>query len=158
MIFGQEQRENNNNITRNSSRSDILALLTLLSVDSSSTVLLRVLSLTRVQVRNFPLLHLPKWLSLVHGQLAMSLQHVKKLVICKCFCLFDIKQWSVLSEVLPSPSQKFILEKIQLGVNIHQNNRITTGLNIFSILEDLLKMAFVNVTETSSRLHFRERF
>ena len=130
----------------------------MLSADSSSTVLLRVLSLTRVQVRNFPLLHLPKWLCLDREQLAMSLQHVKKLVICKCFCLFDIKQWSVLSEVLLSPSQKFILEKIQLGVNIHQKNKITTGLNIFSILEDLLKMALVNVIETSSRYHFREHF
>ena len=130
----------------------------MLSADSSSTVLLRVLSLTRVQVRNFPLLRLPKWLCLDREQLAMSLQHVKKLVICKCFCLFDIKQWSVLSEVLLSPSQKFILEKIQLGVNIHQKNKITTGLNIFSILEDLLKMALFNVIETSSRYHFREHF
>ena len=130
----------------------------MLSADSSSTVLLRVLSLTRVQVRNFPLLHLPKWLCLDREQLAMSLQHVKKLVICKCFCLFDIKQWSVLSEVLLSPSQKFILEKIQLGVNIHQKNKITTGLNIFSILEDLPKMALFNVIETSSRYHFREHF
>ena len=55
--------------------------------------------LTKVQVRNFPLLHFPRWLCLVHGKLAMSLWRVKRSVICKCqcFCLFDIQQWSVLS-------------------------------------------------------------
>ena len=99
MIFGWEQGEENSNITRNSSRSDILTLLTMLSADVKSVVLLRVPSLTKVQVRNFPLLHFPKWLCLVHGQLAISLRCVKRLVICKCQCfyLFDIQQWSVLS-------------------------------------------------------------
>ena len=99
IIFGQEQREENNNITRNSSRSDNSTLLTLLSADAkSSTVLLRVPSLTKVEGRNFSLLHFPRWLCLVYGQLAMSLQQVKRSVICKCkcFCLFDIQQWSVL--------------------------------------------------------------
>ena len=72
MIFGCERREENNNITRNASRSDILTLLTLLSADTKSAVLLRVPSLTKVEVRNFPLLHFPRWLCLVHGQLAMS--------------------------------------------------------------------------------------
>ena len=53
---------------------------------------------------------------LVHGQLAMSLRHVKMSVICKChcFCLFNIQQWSVLS-----PSQKFSLEEIQLIFNCY---------------------------------------
>ena len=89
----------NNNITRNLSRSDILTLVTLLSADAKSAVLLMVPSLTKVKVRNFPLLHFPKWLCLVHGQLAMSLRRVKMPVICKCqcFCLFDIHQWSILS-------------------------------------------------------------
>ena len=89
----------NNNITRNLSRSDILTLLTLLSADAKSAVLLMVPSLIKVQVRNFPLLHFSKWLCLVHGRLAMSLRRVKRPVICKfqCFCLFDIHQWSVLS-------------------------------------------------------------
>ena len=89
----------NNNITRNSSRSNILILLTLLSAVTKLAVLLRVLPLTKVQLRNFPLLHFTKWLCLVLGQLAMPLRRVTKLIICKCQCfyLFDIQQWSVLS-------------------------------------------------------------
>ena len=89
----------NNNITRNSSRSNILILLTLLSAVTKLAVLLRVLPLTKVQLRNFPLLHFTRWLCLVLGQLAMPLRRVKKLIICKCQCfyLFDIQQWSVLS-------------------------------------------------------------
>ena len=89
----------NNNITRNSSRSNILILLTLLSAVTKLAVLLRVLPLTKVQLRNFPLLHFTKWLCLVLGQLGMPLRRVKKLIICKCQCfyLFDIQQWSVLS-------------------------------------------------------------
>ena len=89
----------NNNITRNSSRSNILILLTLLSAVTKLAVLLRVLPLTKVQLRNFQLLHFTKWLCLVLGQLAMPLRRVKKLIICKCQCfyLFDIQQWSVLS-------------------------------------------------------------
>ena len=89
----------NNNITRNSSRSNILILLTLLSAVTKLAVLLRVLPLTKVQLRNFPLLRFTKWLCLVLGQLAMPLRRVKKLIICKCQCfyLFDIQQWSVLS-------------------------------------------------------------
>ena len=89
----------NNNITRNSSRSNILILLTLLSAVTKLAVLLRILPLTKVQLRNFPLLHFTKWLCLVLGQLAMPLRRVKKLIICKCQCfyLFDIQQWSVLS-------------------------------------------------------------
>ena len=77
----------------------MLTLLTLLSVNAKSTVLLKVLSLTKVQVHNFPLLYFPKWLYLVYRQLAMSPRHVKRSVIYKgqCFCLFDIQQWSVLS-------------------------------------------------------------
>ena len=49
----------NNNIIRNSSRSDILTLLSLLSAHAKSAVLLKVPSLTKVQVRNLPLLHFP---------------------------------------------------------------------------------------------------
>ena len=49
----------NNNIIRNSSRSDILTLLSLLSAHAKAAVLLKVPSLTKVQVRNLPLLHFP---------------------------------------------------------------------------------------------------
>ena len=52
-------REKNNNITRNSSRFYILTLLTLLSADAKSGLYLRVSSLTKVEVRNFLLLHFP---------------------------------------------------------------------------------------------------
>ena len=121
IIFGWEQREENNRITRNSSRSDILTLLTLLSADARSAVLLRVLSLTKAEVRNFPLLCFPKWLCLVHGQLAMSLRRVKGSVLCKCqcFCLSYIQQWPVLSYVLLSLSHKFPIEEIQLSVKYY---------------------------------------
>ena len=98
MIFGWKQREENNKIARNASRSDILTL-TLLSADAKSTVLLRVPSSTKVEERNFSL-HFLRWLCLIHGQLAMFPQLVKRLVIfkCQCFCLFDIQQLSVLSK------------------------------------------------------------
>ena len=60
MIFGWKLRNENNNIKRISSRSDILTLLTLLSADAKSAVLLRVPSLTKVELRNSPLLFFPK--------------------------------------------------------------------------------------------------
>ena len=58
-------------------RSDISTLLKLLSVDAKSAVLLRVPSLTKIKVRIFTLIHFSKWLCLIHGQLAMSLQREK---------------------------------------------------------------------------------
>ena len=44
MIFGWEQREENNNVTRNASRSDICTLLTLLSGDATSVVVNQIWS------------------------------------------------------------------------------------------------------------------
>ena len=87
-------KRKNNNITINLSRSDILTSLTLLSADAKLTllcVLLRVL-LTKDKVCNFPLLHFPRWFCLIHGQLGMSLECLKRSVMfkCQCFCLFDI--------------------------------------------------------------------
>ena len=78
---------------------NIINILTFLSADAKSAILLRVPSLTKVEVRNFPLLNFPRWFRKVNGQLAMSLRRVKRLVICKFqwFCFFDIQQWSVLS-------------------------------------------------------------
>ena len=70
---------------------NIIIILTWLSADAKSAILLRVPSSTKVQVCNFSLLHFPRWLCLVKFQ---------------CFCLFDIQHWSVLSYVLLSPSQK----------------------------------------------------
>ena len=57
---------------------NITNILTLLSADEKSAILLRVPSLIKVEVRNFPLLHFPRWFCLVNGQLAMSLRRVKK--------------------------------------------------------------------------------
>ena len=71
----------------------------MLNADAKSAILLRVPSLTKVEVCNFPLLHFPRWFCLVNGQLAMSQRRVERLVICKIqyFCFFNIQQWSVLS-------------------------------------------------------------
>ena len=71
---------------------NIINILTLLSADKKLAILLRVLSWTKVEVRNFPLLHCPRWFCLVNGQLALSLQRVERSVIRKfqCLCLFDI--------------------------------------------------------------------
>ena len=49
MIFRWEEWEENNNITRKASRSDLLTLLTLLSADAKSAVVLRVPSLTKAK-------------------------------------------------------------------------------------------------------------
>ena len=70
----------------------IVNVLTLLSADMKSAILLRVPSLTRVEERNFRLLHFPRLFCLVNGQLSMSLRRVKRSVICKfqCFWLFNI--------------------------------------------------------------------
>ena len=51
-FYGWEQREENINITRNASRSDVLTLLTLPSANVKSTVLLRVPSLIKVEELN----------------------------------------------------------------------------------------------------------
>ena len=59
MIFGWEQEEENNIITRNTSRSDI-NILTLLSADAKSAILLRDPSLTKFEVRNLQFLHFPQ--------------------------------------------------------------------------------------------------
>ena len=61
---------------------NIINILTWLSADAKSAILLRVPSSTKVQVCNFSLLHFPRWLCLVKFQ---------------CFCLFDIQQSLVLS-------------------------------------------------------------
>ena len=60
--------EENNNTTRNSTRSDILTLLALMSADAKSAEPQRVSSLTKVEVHNLLLLHFPKWFCLGHGQ------------------------------------------------------------------------------------------
>ena len=102
-------------------QSDILKLLPLLSADAKSAVVLMVPPpLTKVEVRNFPLLHFPRSLYLI----AMSLQRVKESVIYKsqCFCLFDNQKWSVLSWATFSITESTtppLLNKIQLSVDCY---------------------------------------
>ena len=55
--FRVRAKNGNNNIARNPSRLNILTLL--LSADAKSAVLLRVSSLAKVEVHNFPLLLIP---------------------------------------------------------------------------------------------------
>ena len=97
--FEVRKKGENDNITKKSSRSDVLTLLTLVRTYEKWAVVLSVPSLTKVEVGNFPLLHCPRWLCLIHGQFDISLRRVKRSVIYKyqCFCLFDIQEWSVLS-------------------------------------------------------------
>ena len=72
MVFGREQREEEQHHYKNASRSDISTLLRLLSPDAKSAVFMRVLSLTKVEVCNFPLLTFPRWLCLIHEQFDVS--------------------------------------------------------------------------------------
>ena len=78
---------------------NIINILTLLSADAKSATLLRARTLTKVKVRNLPLLDFVRRVCLVNGQLVTSLGLVKRSVICEfqCFCLFNIQHWSVLS-------------------------------------------------------------
>ena len=115
IIFEWEQREKNNNITRNSSTSDVLTLLTLLSADEKSAVLLTVPSLTNVEVCIIPLVHFPKWLSLVYGQLATFPGHVKR-----SYVNANVSVSSIFSNGFP-------LEEIQLNVDCYVCN-----LNFYS--------------------------
>ena len=57
---------------------NIINILILLSANAKSAVLLKSSVITKVEVCNFPLLHIPRCLCLVNGQLAMSLRHVKR--------------------------------------------------------------------------------
>ena len=78
---------------------NIINILTLLSADAKSATLLRARTLTKVKVRNLPLLDFVRRVCLVNGQLVTSLGRVKRSVICEfqCFCLFNSQHWSVLS-------------------------------------------------------------
>ena len=130
----------------------------MLSADAKSAVLLRVLSLTKIEVHNFPWLHFPRWLSLVHGQLAMSLRRVIRSIICKCMMLmflpprystmvsFFLSTTFSVTEIPPrGDSAKCQL----LQIFIYQNSKSIIGLDIYSLLEEsvevLLKMFLINV-------------
>ena len=98
-------RKTTNNITRNASSSginifNIIDILTLLSPAAKLAVLLRIPLLIKVEVSNFSLLHIPKWLCLVHHrQFAISLQRVKRSVIYKFPC-FSVRYSTMVSFIL----------------------------------------------------------
>ena len=109
-------------------------------------------SLTKVEVRHFPLLHFPR-------ELAMSLRRVNRSVICKCqyFCHFDIQHSQLYRKYYflchrNSPSKRFSEVSIatsSFSIFIYQNTKSSTGLNIYNILEEcrkaLLKMFLIDV-------------
>ena len=93
--FMWEQKEENNNIIRNASISDILTLLILLSADAKLPVVLRVPSLITVGVRNFSLLHFRRWLCLIHGQFIMSLQCLCNVMSLQCYVSANVSVSSI---------------------------------------------------------------
>ena len=116
----------------------------MLHADAKSSVLLRVPPLTKVAVRNFPLLHFSRWICLIHGQLVMPLQRVKRSVICKCqcFCLLIFKngQFYLKHHFIRhrnSPLEEIPLRSIAASLFtffFHQNTRSATFIYIYSIL------------------------
>ena len=77
-------------------------------------------------------------------------------------CQFYIKYYFLLHINLSSKRFSVSIVRSLFLIFLHQNTKSTAGLNIYSILEEhpkgLLKMFLINVTETSSRRHFREHF
>ena len=116
-------------------------------------------SLTKVEVFNFPLLHFPTWLCLVHGQLVMSLGRVKRFIYVNA----NVSVSSVLINGQfylnyyflhhrNSSSKRFSQMSIATSLFlmfIHQNTKSTTGLNIYNHLQErpkaLLKMSLIDV-------------
>ena len=111
---------------------NIINILILLSADAKPAILLRVSSLTKVEVRNFPLLHFPIWFCLVNGQLAMSLRRVNQ-----CSCLFDIQQWSVLSFILNTTFS--ITEIPPIPHSLKRFSYVSTATSPFPFFTKMLK-------------------
>ena len=135
-------------------------ILTLLSADAKSAVLLRVSSLTKVEVRNFPLLHYSRWVCFVDGQLAMSLRRVKRSVICKfhCFSLhYSIRVISVLSTTFSVTEIFPLKESIAMSL-FAIFTKMLKALQFFIFVafgERPLKMFVVDVNRLMSpRRHF----
>ena len=119
VIFRWEQREGNRNIRRNASASVISPLLTLLSAHAESAVVLKVLSLTKVEVPNFSLLLFSILLCLIHGQVSVTLQSMKRSVICECQCFFVssiIKNGKLYLKYHLLCHSNFLFEQIQLSL------------------------------------------
>ena len=105
--------------TRNWSRSGILTLLTLLSADAKSPVLLRVSSLTKVWSTQFSVATICKWLCLVHQQLAMRLWHVKSFILSTSFSVTEIPPWRVSAKCqLLCLYSQFSLTKILKAIQV----------------------------------------
>ena len=129
IIFESEQREKNSNITRNSSTS--LTLLTLLSADEKSAVLLTVPLLTKVEVCIIPSVHFPRWLCLVYGQLATSPGHAKRPYVNA-----NVSVSSIFDNGFPLEQIQLNVDRYLISIFIHHNTKSTTSLNIYSIQEE----------------------
>ena len=121
---------------------------------TKSAVLLRVSSLTKVEVRNFPLLHYSRWVCFVDGQLAMSLRRVKRSVICKFHCLslqYSIKVISVLSTTFSVTEIFPLKESIAMSL-FAIFTKMLKALQFFIFVafgERPLKMFVIDVNKTS---------
>ena len=92
---------NARNTTRYLNIFNFINILTLMSTDAKSAILLRVPSLTKnVEARNFPLLHFPRCFCLVNGQLATSLRRVKRLVIWEIPMFLSLRCSTIVSFIL----------------------------------------------------------
>ena len=92
---------NARNTTRYLNIFNFINILTLMSTDAKSAILLRVLSLTKnVEARNFPLLHFPRCFCLVNGQLATSLRRVKRPVIWEIPMFLSLRCSTIVSFIL----------------------------------------------------------
>ena len=127
---------------------------------TKSAVLLRVSSLTKVEVRNFPLLHYSRWVCFVDGQLAMSLRRVKRSVICKFHCLslqYSIRVISVLSTTFSVTEIFPLKESIAMSL-FAIFTKMLKALQFFIFVafgERPLKMFVVDVNRLMSpRRHF----
>ena len=130
MIYRWEQREENKNITRNESRSDILTLLTLLSVVQNWLHFWGIRHYPKLKCAISRCFICQRWLCLIYGQLAMSLRRVKRSVICKyqCFCFFDTQKWSIYLKYHFLCQRNFPINEIHLNVNCY-----VSALNIYSL-------------------------
>ena len=104
--------------------------------------------MTKAEVHNFALLYFSNWLSLVHGQhvsaACANVGHLKILMVLSppysTMVSFILSTVTSITEIPPLEEIQLILNATSLFlILIHQNTKSTTGLNIYSILEERLK-------------------
>ena len=142
-------------------QSDISTLLTLLNADAKSAVLLRVLSLTKDEIGNIPLLNfpkcfqIPKWfmdnlLCLCNMWKGRSYTN-ENVSVSSIFNngQFYLKYYLPCHRNLPSKRLSKAIATSLFSIFIHQNIKSTTSLNIYNILEKypkaLLRLCLIDV-------------